>query len=112
MGALIVLLGLVGFALAATWVSAQIAPVPGDPQQGRELAQHWCAECHAITRDQARSPNELAPTWSSVADNAATTEFRLRAFLQTPHQNMPDIALTRDQTDHLITYILGLKKKE
>jgi mono/diheme cytochrome c family protein len=84
---------------------------PGDAQSGLRLAQQWCAECHVITRDQTRAPNAGVPTWPSIADNPATTEFRLRAFFQTPHQNMPNIALSRGQTDDIITYILSLKAR-
>src|SRR5262245_2143912 len=83
----------------------------GDLENGRRLSQQWCSECHVISRDQTRAPNAAVPTWPSIADNPATTEFRLRAFFQTPHQNMPNIALTRGQMDDIITYILSLKSR-
>jgi hypothetical protein len=34
----------------------------------------------------------------------------LRAFLQTPHDRMPDLHLTRNEIDDVAAYILSLKK--
>jgi hypothetical protein len=39
------------------------------------------------------------------------TEIALRAFLQTPHANMPNIMLTQEQTDDIVTYILSLRRR-
>ena len=103
--ALIALSSVVGLSQVA------LAQAPGDPQAGLQLARQWCAECHVISRDQTRAPNAGVPTWPNIADDPGTTEFRLRAFFQTPHQNMPNIALSRQQTDDLITYILSLKRR-
>lgn len=88
--------------------SAQQLP-PGDKDNGLRLARQWCGECHVISPDQTRAPNAAVPTWPSVANRPQTTETYLRAFLQTPHQNMPNIQLTRGETDDLIAYILSLK---
>jgi hypothetical protein len=46
----------------------------------------------------------------SVAARPSTTAPGLRAFLQTPHLRMPDFALTADQTDDAIAYILSLRR--
>ena len=48
---------------------------------------------------------------AALADDPAFTEMALRAFLQTPHADMPDVMPTREQTDHIIAYILSLKSR-
>ncbi|MBL8704489.1 MAG: hypothetical protein JNM30_06595, partial [Rhodospirillales bacterium] len=53
---------------------------------------------------------DLAPPFATLAADPRTTEFRLRAFLMTPHQNMPDFRLSRSETDDLIGYILSLRR--
>jgi hypothetical protein len=35
----------------------------------------------------------------------------LTVFLRTPHDRMPDLSLTREETDDLIAYILSLKRR-
>ena len=49
------------------------------------------------------------PAFQAVADDPAVTEAALRAFLQTPHANMPDVRLPPEQVDDLIAYLLTLK---
>jgi mono/diheme cytochrome c family protein len=41
----------------------------------------------------------------------STTVMSLRVFLRTPHSGMPDIAMSREQTDDIIAYILGLRDR-
>jgi hypothetical protein len=41
----------------------------------------------------------------------STTPLSLRAFLQTPHERMPDLHLSRDEIDDLTAYILSLRRK-
>ena len=84
--------------------------LPGDPYVGREIADSWCGECHDV------EPNGMdvyggVPAFQTLADNSAFTEMALRAFLQTPHGDMPDVMPTREQTDHIIAYILSLKSR-
>jgi len=82
----------------------------GDATAGRNLAREWCAECHLVEAG-TRGATDYAPPFGEIAADAKTTEFRLRAFLQTPHDRMPNYALSRDQTDNIIGYILSLKRR-
>jgi mono/diheme cytochrome c family protein len=95
--------------------------LPGDRARGEALAARWCAECHQI-RPGAREPSIVVvpgrdgaavldvPAFQAVADDPAATAAALRAFLHTPHANMPDIRLTSTQADDLVAYILSLKR--
>jgi hypothetical protein len=47
----------------------------GDPQKGLALARSVCSECHAIGREQVRSPN--APWWRAAALGRCTDQPRL-----------------------------------
>ena len=95
---------LVGAALAlpADQAGAQ------DPAAGARLAREVCAVCHVVAADQPSDPG-VGPSFFEVADHPATTELSLRAFLQTPHATMPDLILTPEETDDVISYILTLK---
>jgi mono/diheme cytochrome c family protein len=97
----------IGAAVAASQVRAQEL---GDLQQGRALAQQVCSECHAVGREDARSPNALAPRFEAVAATPGMTATALNVFLHTSHRAMPNLILTADQTNGVIAYILSLKK--
>lgn len=87
---------------------AMAADLPGDPVAGGQLAHEVCAACHLVAKDQASDP-EIGPSLIEVAEHPASTEMSLRVYLQTPHATMPDIILTPQETDDVISYILTLK---
>lgn len=79
----------------------------GDPTAGRQLAHDVCAACHVIEPgEQPRSDIE-APAFPDVAKRPGITALSLRVFLQTPHDRMPDLRLSREDTDDVIAHILS-----
>jgi mono/diheme cytochrome c family protein len=93
--------------LGATPVTA--SDLPGDPAAGAELARDVCATCHVVSARQAVDPRVGAPSFFEVAEHPSTTALSLRVFLRTPHATMPDLILTPEETDDIISYILTLK---
>src|SRR5947209_2651471 len=81
----------------------------GQAAQGRILAQQVCAECHAINKNQAGSPNKAAPRFETIASVSGMTSIALTAALQTSHRSMPNLILDQDQLRNVIAYILSLK---
>jgi mono/diheme cytochrome c family protein len=78
----------------------------GDPVAGHRLAMAWCSNCHAIPGND-RAIATGAPTFSAIAANHAMTPLALRAFLQTPHDRMPDLHLSNGEMDDLISFVLA-----
>ena len=100
-------------ALVLVMVAAMPAlaqPEPGDARSGQRLALTWCANCHQVAPGGPGPANDAAPSLQSVARMTSTTSMSLRVFLQSPHANMPDYRLTREQLDDLVAYILTLKR--
>ncbi|MBR0661512.1 c-type cytochrome [Neoroseomonas oryzicola] len=93
---------------AATPALAQ--PEPGDVRAGQRLATTWCANCHQIAVGGPGSANDAAPPFPAVAQMVSTTSMSLRVFLQSPHGNMPDYRLSREQIDDVVAYILSLRR--
>jgi mono/diheme cytochrome c family protein len=91
-------------------VAAMAQGLPGDPEAGGELARDVCAVCHIVSDDQLHDPDVGAPTFFEVVDHPPVTALSLRVFLRTPHATMPDLILTPDETDDIISYILTLKE--
>ncbi|MBI3710645.1 MAG: c-type cytochrome [Proteobacteria bacterium] len=84
--------------------------LPGDPAAGRVFAIRNCSSCHVVAERQAAPSVVDAPRFAALARDPAVTELSLRAFFQTPHAEMPDIMLTRQQTDDVISYIFSLRR--
>ncbi len=83
---------------------------PDSPARGHRLAQAWCAECHAIEAKPTLRTTS-APDFADIASRPSTTALSLKVFLRTNHPSMPNIVIAPDQTDDLVNYILGLKRK-
>ena len=101
-------------AVAATLVAAAgtaRAQEIGNVDAGRAVAEKVCAQCHLVEAGQAPPRDVGAPSFYEFMAKPDSTEFRLRAFLRTPHYKMPDLRFTRAETDDIIAYLLSLKPR-
>jgi mono/diheme cytochrome c family protein len=103
-----------------TWISAvllgpSLAPAPvlgqelGDTVEGQRFAREVCAACHAVEKGDTMISLEGAPPFQDVANDPAASEISLRVFLRSPHENMPNLILTDEETDNVVAYILSLR---
>ena len=90
-------------------VAAMAQGLPGDPRQGRALSLSVCADCHSIDKGAPDAEPGSAPSFQAIADNPTMTPLALRVFFATPHADMPDLILTRRETDDVIAYIVSLR---
>jgi mono/diheme cytochrome c family protein len=106
LGFLIAAMTWAGLALPAAAASADL----GDAVEGHRLAEVWCTNCHIVDRATSIGTSTGAPPFAAVARMRAVTPLSLRVFLQSPHERMPDLHLSRAEMDDLITYILSLRE--
>lgn len=74
-------------------------------EDGRALAERWCATCHAVDDRQGA---DAAPPFAVLAkqrEDAALAGWMAAP----PHGVMPDPGLSRDQLDALLAYIRSLR---
>jgi len=107
--ALAMLLGVAALFAVRMHAADGAAPGADSISAGRQLAESWCKTCHAIGSDVSGAPHP-GPDFIKVANMPSTTELALKVFLRTSHPSMPNIVLTPEQTDNLVTYILSLKR--
>jgi|SRR6516162_180119 mono/diheme cytochrome c family protein len=81
----------------------------GQASRGFVLAQRLCAECHAVQKEYAQSPNVNAPRFQAIASTPGMTAIALSAALNTSHHSMPNILLRADEQADITAYILSLK---
>ena len=96
--------------LAGAALPAAAQPEPGDPASGLRLSATWCANCHRVAPGGPGPSTDAAPTFRAIAQMPSTTSMSLRVFLQTPHPNMPDYRLTREELDDVVAYLLTLRR--
>lgn len=109
---LVILAGLamlLGLVAAPTRAAAQSE---GDPAAGAALARAICAECHAVEFDQYDSPRPEATAFQLNAEDPKYTELALRAFLRSPHIEMPNLILESWEIADVIAYIRSLDRTE
>lgn len=83
--------------------------LPGDPVHGFQISSTWCGDCHVVEPGIEDMLLGI-PSFQIIADEPSMTETALRAFLRTPHAQMPDVMPTRRETDDIIAYILSLRE--
>lgn len=89
---------------------AAAADLPGDAAAGRGIALQSCAGCHVVAERQPRPGMDGAPAFVTLARDPAVTETSLRVFLQTPHRRMPNLILSNQEIDDVISYILSTRR--
>ena len=99
-------------ALAACAADQTGGPVRASPEvmRGRAYAEDTCAACHAIDRGVTVSPNPLAPPFQAVAGTPGMTRIALAAWIQSAHENMPQLIVSQERTDDLWAYLSTLKQ--
>jgi cytochrome c len=107
--ALALLLGAAALSAVRMHEASGAAPGADSISAGHRLAEAWCKTCHAIGSDLSGAPRP-GPDFVKVANMTSTTELALKVFLRTTHPSMPNIVLTPEQTDNLVTYILSLRR--
>jgi len=101
-------LALGGAAAPAAAADTLPTPAPTDIEQGQAVARAWCAGCHQV-EPGGKEPFAEVPSFVAVARMPSTTGSALRAFLSTPHPNMPQVKLKASELDAIIAYVLSLK---
>jgi mono/diheme cytochrome c family protein len=98
------------FVATAALLSLQMhGTLAADAAQGEQLAQRWCASCHAVTAD-ARQATDIPPPFTAIAQRPDFNAARLAYFLLNPHPIMPNMGLSRTEATDLAAYIASLRK--
>jgi mono/diheme cytochrome c family protein len=78
-------------------------------EAGHNLALEHCADCHVVSDIDGPPDIDGVPTFRAVAADPAVTASALKAFLATPHVEMPNLMLSDQESDDIVAYIMSLK---
>ncbi len=87
---------------------AGVVAARADVQEGRRIAERWCAGCHVVSPQQTTGTE--APPFSELAYRFDFRSRPLGEILAGPHPAMPAMQLGRDDAANLTAYIRSLKK--
>jgi mono/diheme cytochrome c family protein len=95
------------FLTALLTLAAAYGPAfAADPNNGKIIAQRWCATCHVVSPDQARGSADV-PTFAAIAAKYRD-EKSLATFLSAPYPRMPNMTLSQPEIADLVSYIRTL----
>jgi cytochrome c len=95
--------------MAALQAAAGSAALAGDAKEGRAIAERWCTACHNIGSGDKPAASDLIPTFDSIARRPDLNRVQLETWIGNPHPPMPNLSLTRNEIDNLVTYIESLR---
>jgi mono/diheme cytochrome c family protein len=88
---------------------AGLAHAAGSAEAGKALAEEVCSNCHLV--EGRMTAMDAAPPFKSIANDREKTAGALRAFLTSPHGEMPDLQLTRQEIEDVAAYIQSLRRE-
>ncbi|GLH82352.1 cytochrome c [Bradyrhizobium sp. SSBR45G] len=89
-------------------ILATVPAAADDLDHGRQLAERWCAECHAVGTEPAKF--RRARPFVAIAAKDGLTRDLLVKFLLLPHATMANNPLSPADAADLATYVLSLRK--
>ncbi len=93
-------------ALAALAAAAALADEPGDPVEGRAVAQKWCSECHDV--EPGGRFKQDPPAFAAIA--VYRDDEHIRANILYPHAGMPEVAKVFGlNVDDLVAYMRSIE---
>ena len=98
--------------VSTAFISNASSQETGDINRGGALANSVCAQCHAVRARQLRSPDPMAPSFTSVAEAPGMTDRALRVWLQSSHPTMPNFILSSKERNDVASYILSLRAEK
>jgi cytochrome c2 len=98
--------------LATTGTRAADPPKPPSAENGQQLAQRFCTNCHLVGSEQTTVGTIGPPPFTTIANKADQTADKIKGALILPHPPMPDMQLTGTEMMDLIAYIQTLRKAD
>lgn len=93
-----------------TLLAAVVPSLAVEPDDGRRIAERWCASCHLVSAGQTKGQDGV-PSFARIGATRDLDERTLTAFLSNPHPRMPDMALTRPELAALVAWIKAEGKR-
>lgn len=88
---------------------AGLAHAAGSAEAGKALGKEVCSNCHLV--EGRMTAMDAALPFKSIANDREKTAAVLRAFLTSPHGEMPDLQLIRQEIEDVVAYLQSLRRE-
>ena len=106
-GATLMRYALPALVIASVLVGATAA-LADDVEHGRQLAERWCAACHATGAGPTKF--NRAPPLAAIAARQDVSPEMIASFLLLPHATMASPPLSRQDAQDLAAFIMDMRK--
>lgn len=83
-------------------------PREASPESGLAIAQRLCVSCHVVEGTDGTVPAGV-PALRGIANKKGQTAANIERTLIEPHAPMPNMALTRDEIQDILSYLETLR---
>jgi len=96
------------FSVALIFFGVTHATFAQNAENGRRLSERWCSGCHAI--GSAEGKLHGVPSFAAIAAKEPINAAMIASFLLLPHATMPNLPLSRKDTEDIALFIIEMKK--
>lgn len=96
----------------AALIACASSALAGDIFAGRTYARQACTECHSVEPNKEVEPLIDVPSFYVIAQMPGMSELAISVWLRTPHNEMPDLVIGREDRENLAAYIMSLRGTE
>ena len=90
---------------------AGAALATGEVEQGRKVAETWCARCHVIGTAKPHGGIDSTPTFFLMSDKLDNFRPRVQTLKERrPHKGLDFEVVSRDDLEGLLAYIGSLER--
>ena len=98
------------YLMSAVSIEARAQDEAGpSPEKGYELAERLCKNCHLIEENAAAVTPIGVPTFRGIANRPGQSGQHITNVLIQPHRPMPDIHLTSEEIENILSYLETLR---
>ena len=104
---------IVSYGIVISAICGALTPAAADQEQGRRLAQFYCARCHAIDR-VSPSPLRIAPPFRTLHERYPVEMLQeaLAEGIITGHPTMPQFSFEADQVGDFMLFLKSLERSK
>lgn len=91
---------------------AGVAQAAGDVEEGRKVAEQWCARCHVVGTAKPYGGIDSTPTFFLMSEKLDDYRQRVQTFKQRrPHKALDFDEVSREDLENLLAYIGTLERR-
>ena len=98
------------YATIALMCFGSVATRAQDMENGKRIAERWCADCHATGSPTSKARHPHAMPFQTIANKPGVSSELIAEFLMLPHVTMPNLLIKKSDAEDVAALIMELKR--